>query len=77
MTNHTNHIGQAQIKREIHKILQARESSMMSMMNCTSCPHQGPTVTATTNMTSCSIVSANFYAKTKHKSGNTKTQNPK
>ena len=32
----------------------------MSMMNCTSRPHPGPTVTATTNTTSCSIVSANF-----------------
>ena len=40
----------------------------MSTTNRTSCPHPGPTVTATTNTTSCSIVSAKFYAKTEHES---------
>ena len=33
---------------------------MMSATNHTSRSHPGPTVTATTSMTSCSIVSANF-----------------
>ena len=49
---------------------------MTSAMNHTSCPHPGPTVTETSNMTSCSIVSAKFYAKIEHESGNTETQNP-
>ena len=33
---------------------------MTSMTNHTSRPHPGPTVTVTTNTTSCSIVSSNF-----------------
>ena len=44
---------------------------MMSTTNRTSCPHPGPTVTATTNMTSCSIVSTNFTQRP-----NTKTETP-
>ena len=39
--------------------------------NRTSRPHPGPTVTATTNTTSCSIVSANFTQRP-----NTKVETP-
>ena len=45
---------------------------MMSMTNCTSRPHPGPTVTVTTNTTSCSMVSANFMQRP-----NTKMETPK
>ena len=54
------------------KILQARENSMMSTTNRTSHSHPGPTVTSTTSMTSCSIVSANFTQRP-----NTETETPK
>ena len=45
---------------------------MMSTMNHTSRSHPGPTVTATTSTTSCSIVSANFPQRL-----NTETETPK
>ena len=44
---------------------------MTSMMNRTSRSHPGPTVTATTSTTSCSIVSANFTQRP-----NTETETP-
>ena len=42
------------------------------MTNCTSCSHPGPTVTATTSMTSHNIVSTSFMQRL-----NTETETPK
>ena len=59
-TNRTNHSGQARINNRNIQNSPGTRKLMTSMTNCTSHSHPGPTVTATTSTTSCSIVSANF-----------------
>ena len=59
-TDRTNHKEQVQINNKTTRYPQARENSTTSTTNCTSSPHPGPTITATTSTTSRSTVSAHF-----------------